>query len=211
MPKNGEAKASLPYKFRHLHHIDLVDHYQFITFRTHDSVDAFVKKLALQNKTNQQRQMKVDEYLDQSIKGAYLYGAVLHYLFQFLKSHDGDLYELISFAIMPNHVHLLLKPKIELPVLMQRIKGSSSIQINTILKRTGKFWSSNYYDKLIRDDRNFILVYDYIKNNPLKLDDNFSGAKAPLPSGSLYGSGSEALASPVNLNRFFGVYEDKTL
>jgi len=33
----GEAKASLP---------DIEDHYQFITFRTRDSVDGYLKKLA---------------------------------------------------------------------------------------------------------------------------------------------------------------------
>jgi len=47
----GEAEALLP-KHRHLPHIDLVGHYQFITFRTFDSVDDFVKKLSSSAQSN---------------------------------------------------------------------------------------------------------------------------------------------------------------
>jgi len=39
----GEAKASLP---RHLPHLDIENHYQFLTFRTRDSVDGYLTKLA---------------------------------------------------------------------------------------------------------------------------------------------------------------------
>ena len=36
-----------------------------------------------------------------------------------------ELYSLIAFCIMPNHVHLLLKPNVAVPKLMQSIKWKS--------------------------------------------------------------------------------------
>jgi len=53
----------------HLPHIDIVGYYQFITFRTHDSTDGFLKKLSFQNKPNNKKQLEVDEYLDVSQRG----------------------------------------------------------------------------------------------------------------------------------------------
>lgn len=192
----GEAETSLS-KHRHLPHIDLVGHYQFITFRTFDSVDDFVKKLSTGAQSNAKKQLAVDAYLDQSPKGAYLTGEVLDFLSAFLKSKDGVLYELVAFAMMSNHVHLLIKPMAGLSQVMQAIKGVSARTINTMLGKTGKFWADDYYDKLIRDERHFAVVYEYIKNNPLKIQNEgqgFSsaeivvdtfGAEAPIPRGGL--------------------------
>lgn len=211
MVDQGGAKAPLPKKFKHLKHVDIAGHFQFVTFRTHDSVDGFLKKLAQQDKENKIKQMEVDAYLDQSNAGAYLKGGVLQFFYDFLLSKDGDLYELMAFAIMPNHVHLLIKPKVKLALVMQQIKGSSAVVINKMLGKTDKFWAADYYDKLVWDEHHFGVVYDYIKNNPLKLDgfvENQSGAEAPLPKGKggREEKGSGASAPPVHA-RFYGKYE----
>jgi REP element-mobilizing transposase RayT len=66
---------------------------------------------------------------------------------------------------------------------MKSIKGSSSIVINKLLNKKGKFWDSGYYDKLIRDQKHFDVVYEYIKNNAIKA--NLSDYK----------------------DRFYGIYE----
>ena len=123
-------------------------------------------------------------------------GDVLSYLRDFLLSNDHVFYELAAFSIMPNHVHLLLKPNEQLAMLMQKIKGPSSRFINQMLSRKGKFWSADYYDKAIRNEKHFSVVYKYIKQNPLTLigsevltsENEKCGAKAPLP-------------------RFYGIYE----
>jgi len=93
----------------------------------------------------------------------------LEYLKSFLKSKDKDIYDLVSFVIMPNHIHILFKQNIALSKIMQILKGSTSFKINKMLKRSGAFWEQNYYDKVIRDEKHFNLVYDYIKNNPIKV------------------------------------------
>ncbi len=72
---------------------------------------------------------------------------------------------------MPNHVHMLIKPNVDLPFAMQSIKGNSARLVNQILCKKGQFWAADYFDRLIRDERHFRLVYEYIKNNPLKLNE----------------------------------------
>lgn len=167
----------LPRNHSHLPHTDIKGYYQFITFRTYDSVDEFVKKLTAADKSNKQKQQEIDDYLDSSKNGAYLDEVVLKYLYDFLKSKDGKLYELEAFAIMSNHVHLLIKPIEDLSKIMQMLKGASAKAINEILGKSDKFWADDYYDKAIRDEKHFWMVYEYIKNNPLKI----GGVETPLP------------------------------
>ncbi|MFW5444398.1 MAG: transposase [Methylococcaceae bacterium] len=155
--------------YNRLPHIDNCHNYQFITFRTIDSVDDFLRRLFVQNLSNDKMQHAVDKYADTSIKGAYLKDDTLVLLFDFLKSKDPGYYDLIAFSIMPNHVHLLVKPNIPLSKLMQLIKGGSAKLINDLLNKQGHFWFKNYYDKGIRDQAHFDCVYRYIENNPLKL------------------------------------------
>ena len=162
---------------RHLPHMDIENHYQFITFRTHDSVDAHLKKLAQQNLPTSKQQLAIDQYLDQSKNGAYLNDDVLLLFSNFMRMKDAALYELVAFCIMPNHVHLLIKPLDKLPGVMQQLKGGSAKLINKMLERKGRFWAVDYYDKLIRDEKHFVVVYQYIKNNPAVLGE----AKASPP------------------------------
>lgn len=169
---------------KHLHHVDLPNHYQFVTFRTNDSIDSFLKKITTQNLLNNKKQFEIDQYLDQSNNGAYLVNDILDYLHHYFVEKDNSVYELIAFAIMPNHVHLLFKPLQSLSKVMQIIKGVSANEINKLRQNKNTFWADNYYDKLIRNEKHFNIVYNYIKNNPLKLK-----------------------KSMQNKHRFYGVYE----
>ena len=152
-----------------LPHLDLQDHYQFITFRTYDSLDAYLKKLYETDQDNKHKQHAVDCYLDHSTQGAYFYNDTIEVLKQILLENDGLLYELIAFAIMPNHVHLLLKQKAPINKIMKQIKGKSAAVLNKLLQRKGQFWARDYYDKGIRNQAHFETVYTYILNNPLKV------------------------------------------
>ena len=70
-------------KHKHLPHIDDLEYFQFITFRTNDSIDDYLDKLAKQNKSNAEKQLQIDEYLDQSNNGSYLNDDVLDYLYNY--------------------------------------------------------------------------------------------------------------------------------
>jgi len=71
-------------------------------------------------------------------------------------------------AKRPNHIHILFKETNDLGDVMRVLKGGSSYKINKSLNQKGNFWANDYYDKLIRDEKHFEVVYNYIKNNPLK-------------------------------------------
>ncbi|MFA5455189.1 MAG: transposase [Sulfurimonas sp.] len=189
------TKVPLPKRHSHLPHIDLEGYYQFVTFRTFDSVDEFVRKWGFNPAMkNKETQLGIDEYLDTSTNGAYLQDNVLGYLYDFLIAHDKKLYELSAFCIMNNHVHILFKPLERLSKVMQMLKGASAKKINELLGKNGKFWDDDYYDKAIRDEKHFFVVYEYIRNNPLKI----GGTKVPLPGVG----GAEA-----TLPRFYGIFE----
>lgn len=162
-------------KKRHLPHIDMVGYYQFVTFRTHDSIDDFLKRISKEDISNSLKQYKVDKYLDTSHKGAYLNGEVVQWFKSFLLSKDGILYNLVAFSIMPNHLHLLFKQKENIATTIKIVKGASAFEINKILNRKGTLWGKGYFDKGIRDQEHFDVVYNYIAHNAEKA--NLSDAK----------------------------------
>ena len=93
---------------------------------------------------------------------------MLKTLKEYIISKDKELYELIAFTIMPNHIHILFKEINQLHQTIKLLKGGSSYIINKTLNKKGNFWSKDYYDKLIRDQKHFEIVYNYIKNNAIK-------------------------------------------
>jgi REP element-mobilizing transposase RayT len=88
-----------------------------------------------------------------------------------LISGHGDLYRLIEWSVMPNHVHVLIGMKEDsssLPTIVQKWKGASAIQINRHHKRSGTLWMRDYFDRFIRDEDHFLNARIYIRENPVK-------------------------------------------
>jgi len=74
-----------------------------------------------------------------------------------------------AFVVMPNHVHLLLEPRIELPKIMKVVKGATARAVNKILGRSGKyFWQDESFDHWIRNGAEIERVRNYIERNPVK-------------------------------------------
>jgi REP element-mobilizing transposase RayT len=72
-----------------------------------------------------------------------------------LHHFDGQRYDLGSYVIMPNHVHVhvhfTLRDGESLPDTLQGWKGVSSRLIHqTCLSVLNPFWQPNYFDRLIR-------------------------------------------------------------
>jgi REP element-mobilizing transposase RayT len=154
--------------YSNLPHIDIEGSYQFITFRTKESVDDYVNKLYGSLKTEKIKQYAIDNYLDRSQNGAFLYGKVVAEIQAYFQSYDKKLFDLIAFTIMPNHIHILIKQKSNLSNILRVLKGGTAHIVNKALKREGQVWSSDYYDKLICNEQHFSLTYQYIKNNASK-------------------------------------------
>jgi putative transposase len=78
-------------------------------------------------------------------------------------------YRLHAFAIMPNHVHVLLTANVPLPQLTKSLKGITAKRANTMLALTGThFWQDESFDRVVRDDREIGKIKNYIEQNPVR-------------------------------------------
>jgi REP element-mobilizing transposase RayT len=84
-------------------------------------------------------------------------------------------YELHAYCVMSNHVHLLIRAlKREegeyylIADLVRAIKRYTAYEINKILRINCQFWDDFYFDRIIRNERNYNAVVEYILNNPVK-------------------------------------------
>ncbi len=79
------------------------------------------------------------------------------------------LYERFAWVIMPNHVHVVMRPWRPLPAVMRWIKGSTARSANLLLQRTGKpFWQYESYDHVIRNSDELNRAIRYIERNPVR-------------------------------------------
>jgi REP element-mobilizing transposase RayT len=87
-----------------------------------------------------------------------------------LRHFEGERVVMISFVVMPNHVHALFVQNPEWPLekLTQSWKRFAARQINKVLDRSGNFWQRNYFDRLIRDEKHFRNCVRYVRRNPEK-------------------------------------------
>ena len=77
-------------------------------------------------------------------------------------------FELHSWVIMPNHLHLLLSPTISIQRITQCMKGYSARKINRMLGREGQpFWQQESYDHWVRSQGEFRRIKRYIERNPV--------------------------------------------
>ncbi len=80
-----------------------------------------------------------------------------------------DHYVLHEYVVMPNHVHMLVFPKIEMSSAMKHLKGRTAAQANRILGREGQlFWQSESFDHWCRSVAEMYKIRQYIVMNPVK-------------------------------------------
>ncbi len=109
--------------------------------------------------------------------------------------YDGELYDLLAYCIMPNHVHLVfdtsiqlqgkenenlnLKNYIQVNEILRKVKGGSAFEVNRFLNRKGKFWQRESYDHYVRSGKELTNIIWYVIRNPVvaKLVDNWEDYK----------------------------------
>ena len=94
-----------------------------------------------------------------------------------LQCFHGTRYEMHGFVVMPNHVHLCVRPFGDWQVeqLLHSWKSFVANEINKRLARTGSLWQEDTWDRIVRDDAHWFRVMRYILRNPDKaklLQDN---------------------------------------
>jgi putative transposase len=84
-------------------------------------------------------------------------------------------YWVTAAVVMPDHVHLMLKPgAIEcgedssLSKILQGMKGFSAWEINKSRGTKGALWQEESYDRIVRDHNEYLEKWQYLRNNPVK-------------------------------------------
>ena len=83
---------------------------------------------------------------------------------------DGTRINIVSFVVMPNHVHALFAPMHEWPLekIVHSWKRQSAVRINRLTDSTGALWQRDYFDRLVRNEQHFARCVRYIRSNPEK-------------------------------------------
>jgi len=87
-----------------------------------------------------------------------------------IKDGHNSKYELVAVQVMPDHVHLILKPNADIPLqkVMQWIKGVSALMVNKHRARRGSIWMIDYYDRINRNQSDFEEKLRYLYENPFR-------------------------------------------
>jgi REP element-mobilizing transposase RayT len=131
-------------------------------------LDAYLKQLYRSSDPEKIKQYKMDQYLDYSKKGALLNGKVIEKIKAYYLGCDKIIFEVEALSIMPNHIHVLVRQNSDLSNVVRVLKGGAAHIVNEVLERKGAVWSRDYYDKIVRDEKHYRVVYEYIKYNAFK-------------------------------------------
>ncbi len=95
------------------------------------------------------------------------YHGFLHWLDEALKPCGAALH---AYALMTNHVHLLLTPKAaeDVPRIVISLGRRYVQYVNRTYRRTGTLWDSRYKSSLIDTDRYLLMCQRYIELNPVR-------------------------------------------
>ena len=156
----------------YLPHIDDPEKTQYITFRLADSLPQQVLQRLDEDQeiSKLEKQGKLEEYLDNGYGECLLkIQEIASIVQETLLKFDGERYNLISWVIMPNHVHVIIEQYYGDPLdkIMHSWKSYTSTMANRKLNRKGRFWQPDYFDRYIRNPRMLEEKIDYIDYNPV--------------------------------------------
>jgi REP element-mobilizing transposase RayT len=85
-----------------------------------------------------------------------------------LRYFDCQRYDILAWCVMPNHVHVVVRPYPghELRAILQSWKSFTANSINKLLGRNGALRQAEYFDHLIRDDDDLEHSIRYVLENP---------------------------------------------
>jgi 1-hydroxy-2-methyl-2-(E)-butenyl 4-diphosphate synthase len=110
-----------------------------------------------------------------------------------LRHFDGSRYILHAWAIMPNHVHVVLTPENDekLEKILHSWKSFTAKKANEIIGRSGGFWQEEYYDHVVRDGEDFRNQVRYVVENPSKggASREWTGSRYGVTWGEVLGAG----------------------
>jgi len=105
-------------------------------------------------------------------------------------------YYLLSFVIMPDHMHLIIIPRDKnISECMKSIKGFSARQINSVFDRKGSIWQNGFYDYILDGEEKVLSRMRYIEDNPVR--------KGMVTDTGDYGYSSAKYRAETDFAKFF--------
>ena len=154
---------------RHLPHLYVLGRPLFVTFRLHGTLPTG-RSFARETVTSGEAFVCVDRLLDRAVVGPrYLEMPEVAEVVACAIQDGRKDYDLHSWVVMPNHVHVLITPWTDVSNVMRRIKGGTAREANRQLHQVGRpFWQHESYDRLVRDGQEFRRIERYILLNPVR-------------------------------------------
>ncbi len=170
------SRGYLPH--RDAHHL-----IQSVTYRLADSLPQMKLnelKEELERLPDKQREVerrkRIEHWLDAGMGCCALaHPEVAGYVQDSFLHFHGAHYHLHAWCIMPNHVHVLIEPTMNLATIVQGWKSFTArwvLQKNEELAlkipSSDQFWMREYWDRYIRDAEHYQKAVEYIHQNPVK-------------------------------------------
>jgi type I restriction enzyme R subunit/putative DNA methylase len=175
-PKLWHSRGYLP-------HFDAPGMIQHVTFHLGDSLprEAITRmQCELDSMPDEQqaiqRRRRIQVLLDSGMGSCVLlHGKCAKIVEDALLFGDDERYRLLAWAIMPNHVHVLIEQAKgwSLSKVVQSWKRHAARQIHLLglpsCARQGSdpLWQRDYWDRFIRDEGHFLTTKKYIEDNPV--------------------------------------------
>ena len=101
------------------------------------------------------------------------YGKIVKKYLEEINEFYKDI-NIINYVIMPNHIHFICE------IINNNNSNTNEIIpfiVSTLKRFTNKackekIWQRNYYDHIIRNEKEYLKVLEYIENNPYKWHDD---------------------------------------
>jgi putative transposase len=135
------------------------------------------ERLLAQVDTKQQRELKklINQLFHRSLDDCHgeclLKSSMLaQFVSDAIREFDDVRYDLDSFVVMPNHVHVLVQFRqgYDLSTVSQSWMRYTARRINKEIGRTGVLWQPEAFDHIIRSPEQFEYLHRYIAENPKK-------------------------------------------
>ena len=84
-----------------------------------------------------------------------------------ITNFENEKYDVDYYQIMPNHVHFIIYIKIDNKVKLSQIVSSFKSKCTNMIKISG-MWQRGYYERVIRDQKEYDSIVKYIDENPFR-------------------------------------------
>ena len=96
-------------------------------------------------------------------------------VFEALQYWDSTKWKIFAAVVLPDHVHILVQPLphpgggiYHLAEILHSVKSFTSHKITKLKGMKGPLWQDESYDRVVRDEAEFLEKWNYIRNNPVK-------------------------------------------